>query len=199
MALRSEHSAPTSHALSPRYNIAEIAEAVRQALPRCGDVRVITVDGLAGSGKSTLASLLSAELGDCPIVHLDDVYEGWTQDLNVKLAERTCAWILTPLRHGMPAHYMVFDWYQGRYTQWREIPVVPYLIIEGVSAGHPEIAMRAAYNIWVDCDHELLYNRVVERDGEIVASQMKTWQLHENAFFADYDVRGNADLIVRGD
>ena len=128
MALRSEHSAPTSHALSPRYNIAEIAEAVRQALPRCGDVRVITVDGLAGSGKSTLASLLSAELGDCPIVHLDDVYEGWTQDLNVKLAERTCAWILTPLRHGMPAHYMVFDWYQGRYTQWREIPMVPYLI-----------------------------------------------------------------------
>ena len=40
---------------------------------------------------------------------------------------------------------------------------------------------------------------VVERDGEIVASQMKTWQLHETAFFADYDVRGNADIVVRGD
>lgn len=185
--------------LTPSYDVPAIAAAVRGALPRCGEVRVVTIDGMAGSGKSTLAALLSAQLDDCPIVHLDDVYEGWTQDLNVKLAERTSAWILTPLRHGMPAHYLVFDWYQGRFTQWREVPVVPFLIIEGVSAGHPEIAMRAAYNIWVDCDRSLLYDRVVARDGEIVASEMRTWQLHETEFFTDFDVRGNADLIVRGD
>ena len=199
MAVDSSQDQRAADALTPKYDVHQIADVVRQALPRCGDVRIVTIDGLAGSGKTTLAALLSAELADNTVVHLDDLYEGWTQDINVKLAERVSAWILTPLRNGLPAHYLAFDWYAGRYTQWREIPLTPYLIIEGVSAGHPEIAQRAAVNIWVDCDQSLLYNRVVSRDGEIVADDMRTWQLHEQAFFGSYNVRGNADVIVRGD
>lgn len=199
LALEPQPAQRGADALTPQYDVAAIAAAVREALPRCGAVKVVTIDGLAGSGKSTLAALLSAQLDDCPIVHLDDLYEGWTQDINVNLAERANAWILTPLRNGLPGHYLVFDWYQGRYTHWREAPVAPFLIIEGVSAGHPEIALRAAYNIWIDCDRDLLYDRVVARDGDIVAAEMRTWQLHEQKFFAEYDVRGNADLVVRGD
>jgi uridine kinase len=185
--------------MKPSYDVVAIAERVRKAHAWCGDVRVVTVDGLAGSGKTTIAALLSKELDNCPVINLDDLYEGWTQDLNVGLAERVNAWILTPLRHGLSAQHPVFDWHEGRFASWREVPHGKFLIIEGVGAGHPGIALRAAFNIWVDTAHELLYDRVVKRDGERVGEDMRAWQMIEQVFFNNYKVRENADLVVRGD
>ena len=185
--------------MKPSYDVVDIAGQVRNAHAWCGDVKVVTVDGLAGSGKTTFASLLAAQLDDCPVVHLDDIYEGWTQDLNVGLAERVNAWILMPLRHGIAGMHPVYDWYEGRFNSWREVPHTEFLVIEGVGAGHPGIALRGAFNIWVETNHELLYDRVIARDGERYVEDMRAWQLIEQVFFNNYKVRENADLIIRGD
>src|SRR4051812_4977918 len=57
---------------------AGIATAALEALPRCGAVRLVCVDGPAGSGKTTLAAGIEAELSltgaACTVVHLDDLY-----------------------------------------------------------------------------------------------------------------------------
>lgn len=168
-------------------------------MPRCGDVRIVTIDGPAGAGKTTLAHLLARELDDCPIVHMDDLYEGWTQDISRTLAERAQAWLLVPFRSGLPGHYLKYDWYAGRYAEWLEVPWSPIVIIEGVSAGHPAIAMRASFNIWIEANPELLLERVIARDGEYVRADMETWQTHESFFFENYSVREQADVRLRGE
>ncbi len=65
--------------LATRNPAAAVAEAVRLAderAPRCGDVRLVAVDGPSGSGKSTLGAAIGATLG-APVLHMDDIYPGW--------------------------------------------------------------------------------------------------------------------------
>ena len=60
-----------------RLEIAELAQRVLAGPARCGDTRLVCVDGPSGSGKSTLAARLAAALGDPPLVHMDDLFPGW--------------------------------------------------------------------------------------------------------------------------
>jgi hypothetical protein len=56
----------------------DVVDRLLAAPPSAGDVRVLAVDGPAGSGKKTTAARrLARDLGDAPLVHLDDLLEGW--------------------------------------------------------------------------------------------------------------------------
>ena len=77
-----------------------IVARVAQASPRCGGVLVVAIDGPSGAGKTTLADALAERLG-CPVVHLDELYPGWS-GLAAGI-DRLDAEVLAPLAAGEPA------------------------------------------------------------------------------------------------
>ena len=115
------------------FDLSEIQLAIIESSPRCGKTKIISIDGPAGSGKTTLAAELSVALfstfGDVPIIHLDQLYEGWDGALDSKLFERIDSWILTPIRNGLPPKYLEYDWHLGAYSKWIELALIPILII----------------------------------------------------------------------
>ena len=88
---------------------------VRAAPPRLGGTRLVCVDGPAGSGKTTFAGRLAAALGpDAAVVHLDDLYAGWT--LTGAVA-RLAAGVLRPVADGRPGAFDRYDWTAGRFDR----------------------------------------------------------------------------------
>lgn len=165
----------------------------------CGRTKVITIDGPAGSGKTTLAAKLSSALSDCPVVHMDDLYSGWNQDLHVELAHRITTEILTPISKEKPAIYKKYDWADEKFKLNEKVDVSDYLILEGVGAGHPEINNRAVLNIWIEANAKTLLDRLVRRDGEHLREQLVKWQTHEARYFEQLSVKDRADVVLSGD
>src|SRR5918992_225991 len=93
-------------------------------------VRLVCVDGHAGAGKTTLAGRLARVLGGVQIVHMDDLYEGWS-GLG-RVWDRLDGWVLQPLRANFPGRYRRYDWVAGEYAEWHDVPVRPALVVEGV-------------------------------------------------------------------
>jgi len=181
------------------YDITEIADKVRTTTALCASTRVVTIDGPAGSGKSTLANALAHELGDCAVVHMDDMYEGWSQDLNNDLAERIQKWILDPISHGEDAQHMKYDWYVGRFCETVIVPCSKFLILEGVGSGNSQLRNFVSCAVWIESDPDLLVDRVVARDGEELRSEIMRWQIREAEYFALHKVKENAQIRLRGD
>lgn len=183
----------------PSYDVKEIADAVRASKPLCGDARVVSIEGPAGSGKSTLASALSHELAECPVVHMDDLYEGWTQDLNNGLADRIQQWILEPIARGVDAQHLKYDWHAGKFSDIVSVPCGLFLILEGVGSGNSLLRNQVSFAIWIESEPQLLVERVVARDGEQLRSEIIRWQQHEADFFIQHHVKEASHVWLRGD
>ncbi len=180
------------------HDLSEVAIQISKLEARCQDVKLITIDGPAGSGKTTLAKQLSSHLDDCPIISMDDLYDGWRDALNPELWQRIYDQILEPFLQDNPAQIQKFDWKLRQFTDWVTVPVSSHLIIEGVGASHPFIANCSVLNIWIEADQDLLLDRVLKRDGEEIRDEMLRWQLLEKAYFDEYSIKQNADLHLIG-
>jgi uridine kinase len=178
--------------------VPDVAARVMSATARCGSTRLICIDGPAGSGKTTLAGALAEALGDAPVVHMDDLYQGWAQALGEPLASRVEAWLLVAWESGLPGMHPRFDWILGRYAEWVTVPLAPVVILEGCGSGSALIRQRASLVIWVEAPGEVRLERGVERDGAALAPQWLAWQAHEEAHFAADGTRAAADVIVDG-
>ena len=180
---------------------ARIADAVLAAPPRCGGVRLVCVDGPAGSGKTTaagaLADALTARGSPGPVVHLDDLYEGWTQPLGAPLAARVEAWLLLPWRDGLPGRHPRYDWAVQRFTAWAEAPAGPVAVIEGCGAASRGIRAYASLVVWVEAERSVRLARGLARDGDALAEEWDRWQAAETAHFAADGTRAAADVIIR--
>ena len=184
------------------FDLSKIKFAIDNSAALCGKTKIVTIDGPAGSGKTTLANELSAALADAKgvmsVVHLDELYEGWSDALGQKLFDRIDAWITTPIRNGLAPSHPIYDWHQGRYASWSEASLTSVLIIEGVGAGHSAMRNQVSQAIWVEADEDLLLDRVVERDGEIVRDEMLIWKARESAYFELHEVKKSAHIHMRG-
>jgi len=183
----------------PPYTVGDIVDRVRSSDVLCGSTRVVTIDGPAGSGKTTLAASLAAGLADCQIIHMDDLYDGWSQDLNRELAKRLETSIFEPLRHGLPPQYRTYDWHVHAFTELVTVSRSQYLILDGVGSGNPLLRTCVALAIWIESDPQSLVSRVLDRDGEQLRDDVLRWQLHESEYFAAQGVKQAADLHLRGD
>jgi uridine kinase len=177
--------------------VAEVAGRVLGSAPRLGDVRLVVVDGPAGSGKTTYAADLSAALGDAPVVHMDDLYEGWA-GLAPGVWRRLESQVLAPLREGRAACYRVYDWAAGEFAGWVDVPQHGVLVVEGVGAAARPVDPSAALRVWVEVPADLRLARGLARDGLAMRDNWVRWAQVEQAHFKDDGTRRRADLFVDG-
>jgi hypothetical protein len=167
--------------------------------PRLGRVRLVCVDGPAGSGKSTFAAALGAHLDStgvrAEVVHLDDLYAGWS-GLDGDLWPRLSAQVLEPLRRGWPGRFQRYDWSAAAFGGWVDVPVPGVLVLEGCGAGRRAAAPDAVLTVWVEAPPELRLRRGIERDGEELRPQWTAWTVAEAEHFAREGTRGRADLRI---
>ncbi len=178
-------------------DVADLVRRVGAAPPRLGAVRLVVVDGPAGSGKTTLAGLLAAALDDAPVVHMDDLYEGWTglgRDVWARLREQ----VLDPLARGHAARYQRFDWDQDRFDDWVDVPRHDVLVVEGVGAAAAPVDQLSSLRVWVEVDRDLRLDRGLARDGARMSAHWLSWSALEDAHFAEDGTRGRADVVIDG-
>jgi energy-coupling factor transporter ATP-binding protein EcfA2 len=174
-----------------------LADRVLAAAPRLGGTRLVCVDGPAGSGKTTLAGRLAAVLGDdTAVVHMDDLYAGWT--LTGAVA-RLCAGVLRPLAVGRDGAYHRYDWTARRFSPALvTVPAPGVLVVEGCGSGSRAVDPWAGLRVWVEADPALRLARGLARDGDHLAPEWHRWQETEAAHFAADGTRDRADVVVDG-
>jgi uridine kinase len=183
--------------VTDRLPLPELAARVRAGEPRLGRTRLVCVDGPAGSGKTTLATRLATELGKgTTVVHMDDLYAGWTMTGAVP---RLAAGVLEPLADGSPGAYRRYDWDAGEFRpELVPVPVPDVLIVEGCGSSPRQFDPWVTLRIWVEAPQELRMARGIERDGAALTQQWIRWQELEAAVFEAEDTRTRADLRVDG-
>lgn len=172
-----------------------LVERVRSAPARLGTVRLVCVDGPAGAGKSTLAARLAEHLG-AAVLHLDDLYEGWS-GLD-RVWDRLEAQVLAPLAAGRTGRYQRYDWVAGAFAEWHDLPVPPVLVVEGCGSAPLALAGRASLVILVDAPPDVRLARGLARDGDALRDHWLRWMDLEAVHFARERTRERADLVLDG-
>jgi len=159
---------------------------------------LIAIDGVAGSGKTTLALKLANDLTDSYVVHMDDLYDGWNNPLSQKLTARVISQLLNPISKQISVSYQVFNWKLNRFTDFKTIPQSKYLILEGVGSAQREFRPYMNKIIWIECDPNLGYNRVIARDGDQVKQEMLKFLIDQNNHFSTELSKNAADYTLNG-
>lgn len=161
-----------------------------------GTGRLLCLDGPAGSGKTTLAgevAALATEAGiPTTIVHLDDLYDGWS-GLD-RLGEQLDR-LLLPLADGEIGSYRRYDWAAGRMAETVTVSPVALLILEGVGSGLAAYRRLRTALVWVDAPADVRLARWRARDGETAEPHIAEWQRDEEELFARERTRAAADVV----
>ena len=185
---------PDGETGTPR-SFAELAAAVLAAPARLGATRLVCVDGPAGSGKTTFGEQLADALA-APLVHMDDLYAGWTL---TGAAARLAAGVLRPLRSGRPGAYHRYDWHAGAFAaEPTAVPVAAALVVEGCGSCPPSLDRLTTLRVWIEAPAELRLRRGLARDGAAMRAEWLRWQAREAAVYAAERTRARADLRVDG-
>jgi uridine kinase len=181
---------------------AALADRVLAAPPALGGTRLVCVDGPAGSGKTTFAGRFAAALRagalgtSVSVVHMDDLYAGWT--LTGAVA-RLSAGVLRPLAGGGAGAYHRYDWAAGRFAPDPvPVPATPVLVVEGCGSGARVLAPWTTVLIWVEAPPGVRLARGLARDGAGLEGQWRRWQVTEAAAFAAEGTRARAGLRIDG-
>ena len=179
---------------------AELARAVAAAPPLLGATRLVCVDGPAGSGKTTTAARLAEALepltGVPAVVHMDDLYAGWTL---TGAAARLAAGVLRPLAEGRPGALRPWDWHAGAFAgQPVPVPVAPVLVVEGCGCSVRRLDRWTTLRVWVEAPPELCARRWRERGGPEMARHQADWARREALVFAAEQTRARADVHLDG-
>lgn len=158
---------------------------------------LIAIDGRAGAGKTTLAASFFEELSAdkaVAVIHMDDLYDGWENALSERLTQ-TLESIVKSHQSKVAFEIDIFNWQSMSFDSKRVIHPVDILILEGVGAGQKVVRDAGATLYWLDIDAEVGIQRVLNRDGNQIASQMKQWQIAQEIHFLRDKTRENAEHI----
>jgi hypothetical protein len=174
-----------------------LAERLRTTPARLGNTRLVCVDGPAGSGKTTFAARLATVVGpDAVVVHLDDLYAGWTITGAVA---RLTAGVLRPVGEGRAGALHPYDWSLRRFSPVpTPVPPAPVLIVEGCGSGARALAPWCSLLVWVEAPAALRVARGLARDGAALEPEWLRWQGTEAAEFAREGTRERADIRLDG-
>jgi uridine kinase len=161
---------------------------------------LITIDGPSGSGKTTLAHQISDHLmaqGETVLtIHMDDLYEGWAEPLGEELAERL-ADILDGARRGATITIPQYKWADDAFGAPLFASTPQTLILEGVGSSQSLTREFASLSIWIEAPQEIALQRVLDRDGAELRSQMQSWQRREADHFIRESTKSAADYQVK--
>lgn len=170
--------------------------------------RLVCIDGPAGSGKTTLAAEILQAEPDAVVLHMDDMYEGWS-GLNGDTGARLRETVMTPLSVGDPGHYRRYDWGRAQFAEQHVVPPGDLLILEGVGSGDRALAPFRSTLVWVQAPDDLRVERGITRDRALYEREGEIWddEAHrarwagftadEERFFATHRVAEAADLSFR--
>jgi dephospho-CoA kinase len=175
-------------------NAEQVLDLARTREPTLARGRLVCVDGPAGSGKSTLAAEL-AELSGAPVLHMDDMFEGWGGLPRITAQLES---LLRPLARGRAGTYRRWDWPGNAWAETVIVPPAPLLVLEGVGSGSAEVADLITVLAWVEVPFDLRMERGLERGGVGVAENWRQWAADEQALFARHRTRERADVVLDG-
>ncbi len=168
---------------------------------------LVAIDGAGGAGKSTLARQLRDRCRDAAIIEMDNFYR--PEEISVRRAwtpqegyESFFDWkrlqdqVLEPLRSGLSSEYQVYDWVSNSLSGWRNVPLDPVLIIEGVYSLRPELRSFYHISLFVDTPKAVCISRLRSRTDKEEDIQM--WRASEEWYFDNIMPQKNCDLIITG-
>lgn len=173
--------------------LADAARSVRDLAasrpPTLGSGRLVCVDGPSGSGKTTLARALAHDGG--VVVHMDDLYEGWS---GLPTVDEQLEGLLRPLQQGRPGSYRRWDWEADARAECVHVSPTPLLVVEGVGSGARAVADLVTVLVWMDAPTAVRRRRGTRRDGEAFARRWDAWARAEAERFAADGSRDRADV-----
>ena len=175
-------------------NAESVLQLGRTREPTLGRGRLICIDGPAGSGKTTLAEEI-AELSGAPVLHMDDMFEGWDGLPGITDQLDT---LLRPLAAGRSGSYRRWDWPGNAWAETVLVPPAPLLVLEGVGSGSADVADLITVLAWVEVPYDLRMARGLERGGIGVAENWRQWAADERALFDREGTRERADVVIDG-
>jgi len=175
-------------------NAEQVLTLARSREPTLASGRLISIDGPAGSGKTTLAAELS-ELSGAPVLHMDDMFEGWGG--LPRIADQLDT-LLSPLAVGRSGTYRRWDWPGNAWAETVLVPPAPLLVLEGVGSGAAAYEDLVTVLAWVEVPYDLRMARGLERGGIGVAENWRQWAADEQALFDREGTRERADVVIDG-
>ncbi|MFZ2014205.1 MAG: 4-amino-4-deoxy-L-arabinose transferase [Nocardioides sp.] len=175
-------------------NAQDVLDLARSREPTLGRGRLVCVDGPAGSGKTTLAAEIGSLTG-APVLHMDDMFEGWDGLPRITDQLET---LLRPLAGGRSGSYRRWDWPGNAWAETILVPPAPLLVLEGVGSGSASVAELITVLAWVEVPYDLRMARGLERGGVGVADNWRQWAVDEQDLFARERTRERADIVVDG-
>ena len=177
--------------------LAQITDAVVAAARAATDevtdrTVIVAIDGRSGAGKTSLAQLVAERLA-APVVHMDDIYPGWdglAAALPVLADE-----VLIPLRSGDSGVFRRWDWAAGEHGGELEVPVAPFVVVEGCGSSVGPAGQLADLRVWLDADTEQRRARGLTRDAGSFDEQWDSWAQQEDELFEADQTREHADLV----
>lgn len=177
---------------------AELADRILAVPRRAAASRLVAIDGPSGSGKTWFAERLAAALpGSTPVVHTDDLLDGWGDQLT--FWDRLYEWVLDPILAGRPGRYRRYDWHAGRFgDEWHRVAPAPVVVLEGVSAARSTIRPRLTLAAFVTAPESYRLERALHRDGLEHLPALLEWRAGEERHFAADATADHADLLIDG-
>ncbi|MCW2763050.1 MAG: hypothetical protein JWR85_3251 [Marmoricola sp.] len=185
--------------MSPGTTAAPRPESIlRRALaklPTLGAGRLICFDGPAGSGKTTWAARVAELAPGTRVIHMDDLYAGWS---GLPQVDAQLGGLLLPLAAGQPGSYRRYDWLAGGFAETVTVDPDPLLVLEGVGSGASRFGALHTLLVWVEAPYDERMRRGIERDGDAFAPYWEQWAGDEADLFARERTRERADVLVDG-
>lgn len=162
---------------------------------------LIAIEGFGGAGKTTFAGKLTKLLKSAYVVSVDDFIikeriEEASWDNGVFDRTRLEEQVLKPLQTGKRARYQKLLWEEESLSEFITIPDVRYVIIEGITSYHPDIAHYYDVKVWVHAPIEVATGRGVSRDlGNENESKWGVWANNDLIYQEKYHPETHADFI----
>ena len=175
------------------------------SIARLSGARLIAIDGLPLSGKSTLAERFETEM-QATCVYLDDFVwpeAEWRGRIEpafpfgyIRYDEFLSA--VRTLARGETARYQLYDWATGHLSDKKIVGPERPVIVEGVSALHPDLAPLYDLRFWIESDAATTLSASLDRGVGEWETEWRDLFMPSVELYLRTNPQNRADHLVAG-